>query len=825
MIDNIRFRIAVGITPGIVETRVKTWAQIVKALSKHKQANTKNGNYIVGGAFDGTGIRTEEHLIERTMLTYDIDDSGVNFEILKFELLWNIKYAFVVYTTYSHEPDKPRVRVIIPLSRPVAPAQYRALAIEYAKVLDVPVDDCSYKPNQYMYAPRCPDLSKAWAYNQAGECLDVDLYLCEDSTAPILCESDNSDYQALELAIRSEPLDLADEQVEEYLLKYPAEGLNYFEWLNVGMSLHHQYRGTDQGFQLWYKWSLINNPDEDREKLRKKYQSISGRLNSLGTAVRNFSSLIYDFNSRAEQISSNCIIHAGGSDFDDLLLEASEIESLGTYAIFKDKLLGMDANILGSDLRAMLAAELAGGLGKLKGLTKSDIKRVITPAASARGIGGLSSKDQPSWLEDWVFIEKTCKFANTALNYAIKREAFNAKYDRETEPRISCLPAATLALVKYKTTTVVDEMYWPGAVKILCYEGKDMLNTYYQGGIKPCSVMDLEGQEIVNKFLAHIRLLLPDKKEQLLLLHWLVFVYQNPGKHVNWAILIQSSPGAGKTYFGDVMKLMLGDNVRSLASNAIESRFTGWASGCILNVVEEVRVNGVNRYAALDLIKPMISNPTIQIEEKGRDHRTVPNFTSYLLLTNHKDSLPINDNERRYCILFSGIQSQDDVYRTFGGTEESSTSYFEDLFESSQRRADALALFFTDYQLPDSFKPFGRAPETQSRSEMIELAISPDRQVLEDLLDRYASKYITEDFVDITELNSSCLLNYDDIPKTRSLSAIMLEKGFRQIKGRCVRYPGDPRKHYVWVKNGVADEWAIEQLTTKDPVRARERSF
>ena len=78
---------------------------------------------------------------------------------------------------------------------------------------------------------------------------------------------------------------------------------------------------------------------------------------------------------------------------------------------------------------------------------------------------------------------------------------------------------------------------------------------------------------------------------------------------------------------------------------------------------------------------------------------------------------------------------------------------------------------------------------------------------------------------DITELNSSCLLNYDDIPKTRSLSAIMLEKGFRQIKGRCVRYPGDRRKHYVWVKNGVTDKWAIEQLTTKDPVRARERSF
>ena len=36
----------------------------------------------------------------------------------------------------------------------------------------------------------------------------------------------------------------------------------------------------------------------------------------------------------------------------------------------------------------------------------------------------------PDWFEDWIYVEKLCEFANTRLNYSIKREAFNAKYNR-----------------------------------------------------------------------------------------------------------------------------------------------------------------------------------------------------------------------------------------------------------------------------------------------------------------------------------------------------------------------------------------------------------
>ena len=57
-------------------------------------------------------------------------------------------------------------------------------------------------------------------------------------------------------------------------------------------------------------------------------------------------------------------------------------------------------------------------------------------------------------------------------------------------------------------------------------------------------------------------------------------------------------------------------------------------------------------------LKPFITNSMIQIEEKGRDHRTVPNFTNYLLLTNYKDALPITNDDRRFCVMYGRIQNE-----------------------------------------------------------------------------------------------------------------------------------------------------------------------
>jgi hypothetical protein len=213
----------------------------------------------------------------------------------------------------------------------------------------------------------------------------------------------------------------------------------------------------------------------------------------------------------------------------------------------------------------------------------------------------------------------------------------------------------------------------------------------------------------------------------------------------------------------------------------------------------------------MDKIKPYITNDQIICERKGLDVETLRNFTSYLLLTNHKDAIPLGDEDRRYCVVYCRLQTSEQLHDYFGGVD-GVERYFDKLFTMTRARPDALARFFTDYVLPDSFKPFGRAPYTEAKGQMVDLAVSESRDALDDLLSKYEDHLINDEFIDVTHLNNMCILNGDEIPKARGLASMMLEKGYRPIKGRYLMTYAPRKKHYLWVKEGKSDKYAIEKV-------------
>ena len=95
---------------------------------------------------------------------------------------------------------------------------------------------------------------------------------------------------------------------------------------------------------------------------------------------------------------------------------------------------------------------------------------------------------------------------------------------------------------------------------------------------------------------------------------------------------------------------------------------------------------------------------------------------------------------------------------------------------------------------------------------MVDLAVSEHRDVLDELISKYEDALINDEFIDITHLNNMCVLNGDDIPKGRGLASMMLEKGYRPIKGRYLMTYTPRRKHYLWVKEGKSDEYVIEKV-------------
>ena len=609
---------------------------------------------------------------------------------------------------------------------------------------------------------------------------------------------DNNSDDDLMMAVAYQPLDdITLDDIQAYLDKLPVDDVNaYDSWLQTGMAISHQTGNSKDGLRLWGKWSK-QSEHYDAAEIKSKWRNFAKRETSNPVT---FASVI------ARAGGKVALSTHKAETFEE---RAQALTCKDDYLTLRDDIKVQPKSVLPDDVRAMLADTMCKTIGKELGINRTEIKKALTPGKKL--IAADSEKpNRPDWVSDWVYIEKMCEFANTRLNYSIKRDAFNAKYDRQMECLIAEKSAGTMALTDYQIDTVVDTMFWPGANKIFEYNNMPMLNAYSQQGCLVADNIDEDGQSVIDMFMHHIRFTLDDEREQRILLDWLAFVIQNPGERINWALLLQGAQGTGKSYFVKLLQLILGDHVRNLDPSAISGRFTGWAHGSLVVAVEEIRISGTNKYEVLDRMKPFISNDTVQIEEKGRDHRTVPNFTSYLLLTNHKDAIPLTSGDRRYCVLFSRVQSEKQLFSELG-SEKQASDYFEHLFNETKRRCDVLAKFFYDYKISNDFNHRGRAPDTAARQKMMNNATSPEKLLVEDAINQNQCDVINERIVDITYLNDICAFNDIELPKTRTLSAILLEMNFEQVTNRRIKVAATNRLHYVWFDASKIDENEVKR--------------
>lgn len=142
------------------------WAELVKKLSHTTRTPETAAEYKkmpkvdrdrikdVGGFVGGTlknGRRLKANVANRTLLTLDLD--YVEGDIWSsIELLYD--FNVVMYSTHTHAADNQRLRLVIPLSRPVLPDEYQAIARMVADDLGIDqFDDTTYDPERLMYWP------------------------------------------------------------------------------------------------------------------------------------------------------------------------------------------------------------------------------------------------------------------------------------------------------------------------------------------------------------------------------------------------------------------------------------------------------------------------------------------------------------------------------------------------------------------------------------------------------------------------------------------------------------------------------------------------
>lgn len=127
----------------------ETYAEYMK-LSKDEQDKIKDVGGFVGGSLKN-GRRTADSVAERQLIALDADFAPENM-IDDLEIFLGCAYA--VYSTHKHKPEKPRLRLLIPLDRPVTPDEYEAIGRKIADQIGMDYfDDTTYQASRLMYWP------------------------------------------------------------------------------------------------------------------------------------------------------------------------------------------------------------------------------------------------------------------------------------------------------------------------------------------------------------------------------------------------------------------------------------------------------------------------------------------------------------------------------------------------------------------------------------------------------------------------------------------------------------------------------------------------
>lgn len=594
-----------------------------------------------------------------------------------------------------------------------------------------------------------------------------------EAISALMSGVDNEEDELLSL-VASEPLELSYEEVSDYvdcLTDEHAEDQN--TWLKVGMALWHQL-GED-GWELFDTFSQRCPEKYDEDANLRRWESFARKQLS---NPRTFASVIELAGGRKDVVikSSNQKLEEAET-LDDIKEQMKKIANV--------KLDSMELDITLKSLQAKYL-QIMGSKPSLPAI-KKELRAL---------------RDDPrtgEYVEEYVFMTATGEYMNRDTKAVCGPRSFDVAHNRDTPLNGDGEKQSATMYANDIIDVVENSMYFPAADEIFTHSGLDYINTYKAPKIKL-----KDAGEAVDAVLKHLEHLLPDDKEREIVINYLAHNVQHPGVKMNWSIVLQGVQGDGKSLLAEMMQIVMGyDNVRMLNVTSLESNFTGWATGQCMTFIEELKLDNIRKYEVLNNLKPYISNPIVEEHKKGRDPRSVINTTNYFALTNFKDAIPIDANDRRYCILFSQWQRKDALEAFMNDNPD----YYSKLYELVRASAGELRKFFLDHKISDEFLSYKRAPATNAKRMMEELSKSDGQLILEDALEEFADKITCEDgSIDITELSKLVKIacdfedKWEDFPKTKALKNTLLNLGYEPIGRKRTEFSDGDNKHYVYSK-------------------------
>lgn len=570
----------------------------------------------------------------------------------------------------------------------------------------------------------------------------------------------------LTAVLANTPIDL-DHPVEYYIDELTNDHAS-LDWLTVGMAIYHQTEGSEYGWKLFDEFSKKAPDQYDHDMNRRRWDSFSNDNNSNPVTFASVIKLVGKKEVNCKNVVKKLERAIGTSS------TVSDIEK-GLISLKGEKLDDFTKELLVKTLQEKY--EEKTGIPLSRPVAKNMVKKLD------------DNGNDGSYLSDYVFLSSNSRFLHRKRQTPMDCLAFNMNHSHMTPLDGDGNPQSASNYAIGRIETVDRQMYWPPAYNeegVFESHGIKYLNTYKPSALIP----DIGDGSVVERVKNHIAHLLADPFEKSLVVDFLAHNVQKPGVKIPWAIVLQGVEGDGKSFFRVMMGLIMGENgenIGEVSTTDLSTNFQSWAEGNCLTFMEEIKITGADKYKVLNDLKPYITNPKITVTRKGVDPVQVHNTANYFCLTNFKDAIPIGDNDRRYCVLFSQWQSKEKLQEF----NKKNPDYYPDIYKAIKSKPEQILYWLLNHKISEEFLSYHRAPETSAKSTMIESSKSIGTIELENALEDNPQVILENGSINVTLLQKIVTeeranpfgSKYQDFPKTSELNACLANKGYTR-KGR-----------------------------------------
>jgi putative DNA primase/helicase len=273
-------------------------------------------------------------------------------------------------------------------------------------------------------------------------------------------------------------------------------------------------------------------------------------------------------------------------------------------------------------------------------------------------------------------------------------------------------------------------------------------------------------------------------------LKWMAYPLQHPGAKMASAIIMHGPQGTGKSTIWQCLANIYGDYATVLNQRGLEDRFNSdWVDSKLFMLAEEV-VTRAEMWHIKNELKELVTGEWIRVNPKNIAAYRQRNQVNAVFLSNENQPLPLENDDRRHCVIYTPPALAEDEY--------------DEVFLEIERGGVAA---FYDYLLTldlGDFHPKKRPPMTDAKQALIALS-SPSEQ-------RFVLDWIGGDLgLPIGPALSAdvysaylrwCRANGESRPRPSNQFAGTIERMSGWVKRKVDVYPddtytGSPRRQWV----------------------------